>query len=63
MIDKEFLELYGGLKSYHEEKRQAYFLQLRQQLQSTNGMENSPPLESEANIFPVVVEMSGANVS
>ncbi|XP_071743280.1 BAI1-associated protein 3 isoform X2 [Lepeophtheirus salmonis] len=40
-VDDGFFELYGGLSSHHHEKKHAYFIQLRNSLES-----NDAPLES-----------------
>ena len=37
-IDNEFLELYGGLQSHHEEKRQSHFMKRRS---SANAIANA----------------------
>ena len=40
-MDNEFLELYGGLQSHHEEKRQQHFVESAKALQSKTASSNS----------------------
>ena len=61
-IDNEFLELYGGLQSHHEEKRQSHFLMLKQTNEAQSSSD-APPAESCAKIFPQPSEISPEDVS
>lgn len=40
-MDNEFLELYGGLQSHHEEKRQQHFAESAEEMQYKTASSNS----------------------
>ena len=40
-MDNEFLELYGGLQSHHEEKRQQHFTETAEEMQNRTASSNS----------------------
>ena len=40
-MDNEFLELYGGLQSHHEEKRQQHFIESAAEMNSKTASSNS----------------------
>ena len=39
-MDNEFLELYGGLQSHHEEKRQQHFAESAEEMQNKTASSN-----------------------
>ena len=58
-VDNEFLELYGGLQSHHEEKRQQHFVESAKALQSKTASSNS----ISALGRDTVLETTGTNIS
>ena len=49
-MDNEFLELYGGLQSHHEEKRQQHFAESAEEMQNKTASSNSISItENDSN--------------
>ena len=69
-IDNEFLELYGGLQSHHEEKRQTHFMKRRSSTivagagaVNSSGCDDGPTPESVIGIDFVKEEIDKDEVS